>query len=122
QVFKNAAALLIILELIETRASRREQHNVARLCSVLCDLNSPVERSCSLQQRHAFEVRRNLFGGRANQQDISSTRCERFAQRRVRAALVLTSENDDQPPFFAAWLRLWKRLDRFECRVHVCRL
>ena len=97
QLLEDASAMLVILELVEAGAGRRQQNRVAGLRVFGGECHGAVQRSRAFDGNHAAELRLDLFRGAP----ISSTmraRAAGLAQERVVAAFVLAAENHQQPP------------------------
>ena len=96
-MFETFTALLVILELIEASAGRRQQYGVAR-CSMRAGVGHGVFESFAVASKAPRPLRASWISGLAA--PISKAplaRCgERRAQGSVVAALVLSAENDPQ--------------------------
>src|ERR1700728_3271316 len=111
QAFEFPPAMLVIFELIETRAGRREQHGIAADRPRARFLTGSVESAAGDHANLAAQLRADLFSRRSNEQRGVRFFLQRRGQRRVVAVLVLASENDPEGA--------WKRRDSFQSRVDI---
>src|ERR1700719_1134274 len=56
QFFKNASAMLVILKLVEARACRREQHNIATPRSLRGDFHGAFQSAGTLERDAAGDL------------------------------------------------------------------
>ena len=98
QVFEHAAAVFVILKLIETGARRSEQHYVAGPRRERSDFHGTLNRSGALDSHAAGNLVFNFFHCRADQQRKNGFLAQRFLQNGVIAAFIFTAENDQDSP------------------------
>lgn len=103
--------MLIVFELIETGACRRQQNDVSGLGTLGSELYRPLKRFGVNVRHNISQIRRDFFRGGADEQRRFCACAQRLAQRRVWAAFVLASKDYEQ--------RARKRFDGFESRIDV---
>src|SRR5258708_16962036 len=98
ELFENAAAMFVLLKLIETCASWRQQNHVARLSSTRRDLDRALQSPRAFDSHATRDLTFDLLGYRSNQQSENRPFPQKFAQRRVVAGFVLPTKNHADPP------------------------
>src|ERR1700746_418334 len=85
--------MLVILELVEAGARRREQNDVSCARGLRRNVDGALESPCALDGHAAINLAGDFVGGGANQQRQNGSLPQGFLQRRVVASLILTAEN-----------------------------
>src|SRR5579863_1525212 len=112
EILKHPPTLLVILELVETRTRRSQQHHVSSPRSLGSHFNRARQRFGALQ-RHAASANLlfNLLRSCPNQQRHNRLFPQRLLQHRVVATLILATQNDQHPP--------GKRIQRLQRCIHI---
>jgi hypothetical protein len=79
QFFEDAAAMFVILELIEASAGRSEQDDVAWAGGVFCDFQGAIQRARVVDRDAAGNLAGDFFRGSAYEQSQLRARFEVFA-------------------------------------------
>src|SRR5258708_21632104 len=93
QRLEDTSAMLVILELVEAGARRREQNDISCARSLRRDLDGALESPCALNGHAAINLACDFVGGRADQQRQNRSLPQRLLQRRIVASLILAAEN-----------------------------
>src|SRR5262245_61559204 len=94
QFFEDAAAMLVVLKLVEASAGRRKQNDITWASSVGRRLNGVLEGFGALNCDASRNLLFDLVSGCADQEGEDSLLTQRLPQQRVIAAFVLTSEDN----------------------------
>src|SRR6202521_1321548 len=94
QVFEDAAAVFVVLKLIEAGACRGEEHHVAGPRCMRSNFHGALDRSGALDGHAAGDLFFNFFRSRADEQRKNSLLTQRSLQHGVIAAFVFPAQND----------------------------
>src|SRR5260370_20995117 len=94
QLFEDAAALFVVLELVEAGAGRGQKQSVAGACLVRGDFHGALNRPSALDGYAASNLFFNFVGCGADQQSENGLFTQRPLQQGVMAAFVLPAQND----------------------------
>src|SRR6266567_5516737 len=94
ELLKDAAAVLIVLKLVETGACRRKQNDIARSRGVRGGLYGPLDRSSLFDSDTTGNLLLDFAGCGANQKSEDGLLTQRRLQQRIVAAFVLAAQYD----------------------------
>src|SRR5262245_38591318 len=112
--FKNSSPMLEILEHIETCARGSEQNGVPRLTQPESKFDRFFHSRSAMERSSVCQSRGDLLGCCADQDDMPATLPNERCEREVITTLVLSAEQDNDT--------LSKCFERFDGRIHICRL
>lgn len=95
QLLEDTATMFVILKLVKTGASRSKENDVSRLGGVRGEFDGAFESDGALNGDSALNLAFDFFGGGTDEQCEDGFSLERFAERRVVAAFVLATEDDE---------------------------
>src|SRR5256884_272885 len=98
QFFEDAAAVFVVLKLIEAGACRGQEHDVAGPRCVRGNLHGVLDRPGVLDGHAAGDLFFNFFRGRADQQRKNGLLTQRPLQHGVIAAFIFPAQNDQDSP------------------------
>src|SRR5262245_3110117 len=111
QFLEDAPPLLVILELIEAGASRRQQHHVARMRGTECGVHRAFQSPASSDRHASLDLLLDLVRRSANQKRQNRLFAQRISQLCVIAVFVFAPEYHQNAAR--------KRIERFQGGVDV---
>src|SRR5215472_926309 len=94
QLPKDAAAVLVVVKLVEAGAGRRQQHDIARGGGLKGLADRALDGAGAQQGRRSLDLRGDLIGGGADQVGAPGAGTQQRVEDRVVAALVLASQDN----------------------------
>src|ERR1051325_4851051 len=113
ELLEHTATMLVIFELIEAGASRREQNDIAGLRGPRSNFDGALDRSRAFDGDASLNLLFDFFGRGTDEQCKDRLLAKRGLQNRVVAALVFPAENNKNAA--------GKSVERLERRVDVGR-
>ena len=95
ELFEDAATMFVILKLVKTCASWREENDVAALCGVRRNFYSALQRPRALDSDAVRDLVLDFLGSGTDEKGKNRFFAKRLLQHGVVAAFVLSAENDE---------------------------
>src|SRR5262245_1310222 len=95
ELLEHAAAMFVVLKLIEAGAGGREQDDVAGMRRARCEFDGTFERAGGLDGDAAGDLAFDLFCSSADEKSENGFFAEQRLQGSVVAAFILATENDE---------------------------